>query len=321
MGKKATNKQEIESMVNDANETVKRFQQQLRPLKQVYVPHRDAKRIVAALDRLMLYGNISAGRASPARCLLITGESGSGKTTTVERWCRQFSVEETPEGDKRPVLYIEVPPKCTTKSLAENMLRAMGLADALASRGSEAALTERVKHHLREQEVQVVVLDEVQHLVDTKSRRVISSAADFVKTLLNSNSCPIVLAGMPEARVIFEVNEQLARRALGRFVLGRFDWSNEEHQTYFAAILAACEKHLPFSNPSNLSMDVDAAYGIWQFSEGVVGRAVDFLYAACVRGLVDGAECLTKEILWETAEDFRESTEWANPFEVLPRAA
>ncbi|MEO3432313.1 TniB family NTP-binding protein [Inquilinus sp. CAU 1745] len=292
------------------------YEQKIRGLKRVYVPHPVARHVLNSLDRLMRYGNLGLEVGSPSRCVLLTGLSGSGKTALLLRWARQFGVDTAGLKDRLGVLYVEVPPSCTPKALAEHMLRALGVPEALVAKGTEVSLTERVKHHLREQEVRVVILDEFQHLIDSKSQRVIYRAADFVKGLLNAAICPFVLAGTPEAAAVYEENVQLKRRSVGRYSLKPFDWNVQAEQDFFRAAIDEYEPHLPFGKPSRLARK-SIALRIHYFSNGLFGRAVDLLVAAAIRGLEEGAECLSDDLLRETVEDFRDDTnpDWFNPFD------
>ena len=223
---------------------------------------------------------------------------------------------EEPLKTKCPILYIEVPPNCTPKALAEHILRALGVPEELVSKGTEVSLTERVKHHLREQEVRMVILDEFHHLIDSKSNRVIHKAADFVKGLLNAAICPFVLAGMPKAAAVYEANVQLKRRSYGRPVLHPFDWNDPSQQDFFRGVLDQYEKKLPFNMPSNL-INPSVAMRIHYFSEGLLGRAVDLLVAAAITALEANEPCISYSILRETVENYRDDndTNWFNPFD------
>lgn len=285
-------------------------------LEQVFIPHPEAKEVLEALEKLRRYGCPGSKLSRAARCLLLTGPSGTGKSTLLRRWENNFPLVETPEGDRQPVLYVELPSRCTTKALAENMLRALHLPEAMASKGTEVALMERVKHHLRHQGVEVVILDEVQHLIESRGQNGVYRAADFVKSLLNAAICPVVLAGTPEATAIFEENEQLKRRAAGQHALKAFNWEVSEDRAIFGAILTAYEKQLPLPEASNLGTDKTLAFRIHYFATGRIGRAIDFLHAATINALEKGATCLNLEVLDATAAVFPETQEFnrVNPF-------
>ena len=290
--------------------------QKIRDLKKIFVPYPGTERVTHALNHLLHYGNVGMEVGSPARCLLLTGPSGSGKTALLHRWSAAFPRVEESLKTVCPVLYIEVPPNCSPKALAEHMLRGLGVPEAFVAKGTEVSLTQRVKHHMREQEVRMVILDEFQHFINSENHRIIYKAADFVKGLLNAAICPFVLAGTPEAAAVYEENVQLMRRSFGRHMLKSFDWNCPEDCDLFRRFLDEYEQKLPFKEPSNLARKA-IALRIHYFSRGLLGRAVDLLVAATIHALEAGEPCISHDVLRETVENFRDDADpnWLNPFD------
>lgn len=290
--------------------------QKIRDLKKIFVSYPDTERVTQALNHLIHYGNVGMEVGSPARCLLLTGPSGSGKTALLHRWSAAFPKVEESLKTVCPVLYIEVPPNCSPKALAEHMLRGLGVPEAFVAKGTEVSLTQRVKHHLREQEVRMVILDEFQHFINSENDRIIYKAADFVKGLLNAAICPFVLAGTPEAAAVYKENVQLMRRSFGRYSLKPFDWNCQRDCDYFRLVLDEYDKKLPFGKKSKLA-DMATALRIHYFSRGLLGRAVDLLVAATIHALEADEPCISHDVLRETVENFRNDADpnWLNPFD------
>jgi hypothetical protein len=195
------------------------------------------------------------------------------------------------------------------------MLRTLGVPEQLVAKGTEVSLTERVIHHLREQHVQVVVLDEFQHFINSDNHRVIFKGADTVKRLLNAGTSSFVLAGTAEAEIVYEANEQLMRRSAGRSVLKPFDWNDQQDQDFFRRTLAEYEGHLPFSEPSGLARKA-VALRLHHFARGLLGRTIDLLIEATSLALERGS-CVDYDVLREAVEDFRDdkNPDWFNPFD------
>ena len=59
---------------------------------------------------------------------------------------------------------------------------------------------------------EIIMLDEFQHAIETKSNKVVYDIADWIKTLINKAKIPIVLFGLPWSSYVLDVNHQLARR-------------------------------------------------------------------------------------------------------------
>jgi hypothetical protein len=292
------------------------FARKIGALRRVYIPYPNAIGIMRKLDRLMRYGNSGAPVGSPARCFLLTGQAGSGKSALLRHWASKFVPDFSGLKDRRPVLYVEVPPNCKPKALAEQMLRALGMPEEVAKKGTEVSLTERVVHHLREQQVQVVVLDEFHNFINSDNDRVIYKAADTVKRLLNAGTSSFVLAGKPEAAIVYETNEQLMRRSAGRSMLKPFDWNDSKDQDFFRRALAEYERNLPFAEPSGLIRKA-VALRLHHFARGLLGRTVDLLVEATALALERRSPCLGYDVLRETVENFRDDAkpDWFNPFD------
>jgi hypothetical protein len=95
--------------------------------------------------------------AAEPECLLITGQTGAGKTTLCEVYGQQFSRRPTQEGIAVPVLSASIPVPATAKSLATRLLVALG--DPMAGRGTTVNQTLRLVRLIRECGVELVILD------------------------------------------------------------------------------------------------------------------------------------------------------------------
>ena len=292
------------------------FDDKLEKLSSVYVDHSASTHIMKDLNLILKYGNIGAAKKRPSRCLLLIGLSGSGKSTLLRKWAELRGLsDKINEDGHRNLLFVELPSTCSPKNLAQEMLHALG--DPAAEKGTEASAKTRVKKLLADQQVKLIIFDEFQHLIDKDNDRIIHKAADFVKSLLNAALCPIVLAGLPEAKVVYDHmnNVQLKRRSFGKAVMRPFDWNIRADQLTFRGILLRYEQALEFPEPSGLRK-LEKAEGIHAIAEGVLGRAVDFLTLAAVIAIENGERSLTMERLRLTAERFREEDDpqWSNPF-------
>lgn len=291
----------------------------LETLKESFLHYPYLDGVLEKLDRLKRYGRAGNVSGTSARCMMLLGESGSGKTATLRHWLSKHPMRTERLADVYPALYVEVPPKPSLKALAEATLR--GLGAPVARRSARWNLEDQVVDQLKEQGVEVIVFDEIQHLLSPRNRGMAYDAADFIKRLLNASVCPVVLAGLPEAAAIYSENEQLARRSLSFSRLSAFDWRNEEDRACFQALLDQFEASLPFEEPSNL-IDDDLALRVHHASGGFLGRAIDFLFNAAILAIETDAPCLTRAVLSQTVEEGRNPTEadWCNPFKLSDAA-
>jgi hypothetical protein len=101
-------------------------------------------------------------------------------------------------------------------------------------------------------EVEIIIIDELQHLIDTDTLRVISKAADWLKQLINEINLPIVFGGVESASNIFLHDEQLGSRFPERHIYQPFDYETPESIKEFRAYVRNIEKELPLSGASRL---------------------------------------------------------------------
>src|SRR3546814_9624346 len=86
-----------------------------------------------AIYRLIDWGNSGEGSNSPARCLLVTGDSG-GKSATMKKVVYRYNMLAMGGSQKFPLLYVQLPSDCTPRWLAITILRAMEVPEEFAAR-------------------------------------------------------------------------------------------------------------------------------------------------------------------------------------------
>lgn len=142
--------------------------------------------------------------------LFILGEPGTGKTWLIKRFAANHPRQESETLTTVPVLLVSVPPKCTLKRLPGAILQAMG--SPLWSVGDEEQRTHQMETLLKRCGVRMVILNEANHLVDRGKERSHYLLADWIKLCSERTGIPFVLVGIPRAKVLLDVNEQLADR-------------------------------------------------------------------------------------------------------------
>lgn len=204
----------------------------------------------------------------------MVGPTGVGKSGLINAIVddKQFQPSEGPNGIIRPVLLVEAPHKGTIKGLAEVMLRELG--DPHPARGTETEMKDRIYNYLAGQDTRLVIIDEVQQL--SRSNRY--DYAEFLKTLKNNISCPILCVGLADALELVRSNAQLKRRCRPAIELRPLDWFKTKEQKTYRGILAAFRKILAprFDSLPIESEAIAAATHI--ATGGAVGGTHDFLY-------------------------------------------
>lgn len=276
----------------------------------VYVHHRAVKRLLDRLELVKTCGTLGGS----AKCFFVLGPSGAGKSQTLKRFASKYPRVNYGIRDEIPVLYMQMPAKATPKSVCEQILLSIGCPHS--NYGSLAERELRAIQQLHVAKTQMLIFDEFHHLLDRRTHRVAHDAADFVKGLLNANVSSIVIAGLTDAEIVIEQEEQLRRRSMGRIDLRRFDWSNSEDQIEFRAILVQFEKALPFPGKSGLT-DPKVAECIYIASEGLVGIVAQLLIVASIKAAQQSLDRITNECLAAAFDEVRISDikRKRNPFD------
>lgn len=145
-----------------------------------------------------------------ANNLLVTGESGTGKTTLCKALSDRYPPMSVPERDIIPILIVSIPPAATIASVAEAMLVRLG--DPSPGSGTTSAKTARAVHLARACGVELQMFDEANHIQDRGQSPTQYMVGDWLKSLMDAIQVPTVLLGLPRVEDLLRVNEQLRRR-------------------------------------------------------------------------------------------------------------
>lgn len=152
-----------------------------------------------------------------AENLVILAESGCGKTSLCKLLEERYPREVLLERDIVPILTISVPPAASLTSLAEAMLTSIG--HPTINVGNLARKTNTFITLAKACGIEMILLDEAQHIHDRGQARSHYLAGDWIKQLIDMLEIPIVLLGLPRIESLLNVNDQLRRRFSKRLYL------------------------------------------------------------------------------------------------------
>jgi hypothetical protein len=241
--------------------------------------------------------NLNAVAAEP-QCLLLTGPTGAGKSTLLATYAHRYPTAFVEAGVHRPIVQATIMSRATVKNLATMILLALG--DPRAGTGTEGSMTLRIMRYFGDCQVEMLILDELQHFVDQDSSgRILQNASNWLKTLIKETRVACVLTGLQrEAEQVVSVNPQLARLFGDPYMLEPFRWDETRPETVqeFRAFLEMVEQQLPLREPSYLA-SMDIARRCFVACDGVIGYLMRLLRGACHFALAMGIEHLDVELL------------------------
>lgn len=265
-------------------------------VERIYVTFPKFNRVLEKIAYCHQHSKISA----EPECLLITGLQGAGKTTLCKAYARNYPRQNTREGRIIPVLSTFVPSITTKKSLPTKLLNAMG--DGAAEKGTAVTQTLRIIKLLDACGVELIILDEFQHFIDSESDSVLVNISNWLKDLINETGKPVVLVGMPNSEVVLRANPQLERRFSMRESLEPFGWGAPAKEHEFKSFLKHLDRKLPLQRRSNLS-DHETALRIYCATNGFVGYVMKLVRRAAILAIERKADCLDSELLAQSYEE------------------
>jgi hypothetical protein len=231
---------------------------------------------------------------SEPRCLFITGETGYGKTTIGKFYTKDYPRVVNDDGAIIPVLRSTISSPATIKSMGTWLLRDLG--DPMPDRGTTTSITMRLCKLIKECRVELLILDEFQHLIDKDTEKVIKSSADWLKNILNDTGVPMVLMGMPWSVDILSANDQLQRRFSAKMELKAFGWSTEAEQKEFKTFLILLENGLPLPKPSNLYSG-QMPFRLFCATRGILSNIKNLISKTAEKAIEKGFENITMDLL------------------------
>lgn len=278
----------------------------------------------------------------PKRCATIFAPTHSGKSMCVKTYLETTIADEAikrglfPATMKRKeiakkqriVIYVTLEGVTTIKNLAKEILLALGVDED----GNATALLKLCYDHIVALGVELLIVDEIQHLKVSKERSKFADKkegevgiANTLKVMLIRGVCPMVFIGVTEARTLLFGDDQLDGRVLEDIPFDRLDYAiaaqREMFIDYCGMLGLKLKEHHLFEEDSNF-LDGDIPECLYIVSGGSVGYVSRVVEQAAVIAAKAKSPCVLRSHL-EAAVD-----KWAiprlinyNPFTTGPRKA
>ncbi len=259
-------------------------------------------------------GNPRAKRPEQ-KFLPIIAPSHTGKSTAIHHYAETVVAKEEHRPRDRPFLHVTLAQKTSTKRLASDILEEFG--DPSFEKGTEAALDARIRAYIAGCKTEVIVLDEIQHVIDSDDSKdplaggkAAWSVTEKIKRFLIEGQCPLVLVGTEQAWPILFKNPQLTNRCYPPIHMKPLDPADPDDVRLFLEHVSGFDLKLVergiFPARSNL-VGGNLPPALFEISGGMIGQVSRFLEAATVIALREGASKIDERHLSEAVR------EWAIP--------
>ncbi|MEV6335201.1 AAA family ATPase [Nocardia vinacea] len=261
----------------------------------------DIRRIIQQGSKLVINNR---GKQLGRRGLLVSGASGTGKSTSITQLGKKFQIDlerRWPSDPGRiPVVYIVVPPDPGPKALATEMARFLGL--PVSDHDSPQHIAHSVVEVMGRVGTGMVLVDEIHRLDLTKKKG--QDASDQLKYFFDTISATFVYAGLEleESNLFSGVR---GRQILGRFVpvkTGPFSFRTERDKQDWIKLVATMEQTLRLHRHKPGAL-IELAPYLHSRTGGMIGSLDQLIYDAANDAITDGTEKITKAHLEEVVLD------------------
>ena len=221
--------------------------EQLRNFSDCIVMHPQIKTIFNDFDELRFNRKFQ----SDQQCMLLIGDTGVGKSHTINHYKKRVLATQNYSRNAMPVLISRISRGKGLDATLFQMLADLELfgSSQIKKRGYKTDLTKKLVESLIKAQVELLIINEFQELIEFKSVQERQQIANGLKFISEEAKVPIVLVGMPWAAKIAE-EPQWASRLVRKRKLEYFSLKNDSK--YFRQYLMGLAKQMSFDEPPKL---------------------------------------------------------------------
>ncbi|OPC76774.1 ATP/GTP-binding protein [Embleya scabrispora] len=229
---------------------------------------------------------------SARRGLILSGAAGTGKTTALTQFGKTIEIidrRQHPGVDRIPVVYVTVPPAATSRMLAVEFARFLGI--PVTTRANITDVIEAVCGVLIDARVSVVCVDELHNL--SLATRNGAEVSDTLKYFSERIPATFVYAGVDlEDNGLFAGTR--GRQIAGRFaVIETIPFPRTQEWT---GLVGALEAALRLHQHRPGTLEALAEY-LHRRTGGMIGSLSHLIRGAAIDAILDGSETITRNSL------------------------
>lgn len=176
----------------------------MRKVANLYAPRFIDWQIHDQLDQLRQQGQWFNGHA----CLWLAGNPGVGKTKLLQKYAERHPVTFNNDRVERPIVYVSAPIGESSLALVGAMFNALEI--PMPKKGSLSDRANLLERNLRQQGVQVVLVDEAESLCSGAPSK-IAKDADLLTRIIIATGIPFVFSSLTPPKGLLDYNNKLAR--------------------------------------------------------------------------------------------------------------
>ena len=270
-------------------------------MRRVYhadLPLANTPTIQNVISTARLLVQLNRNQVSARRGLIVSGASGTGKTTALTLLGRTHErrIRKRHPTDKYwlPVLYVTVPPAATARMLAVEFARFLGI--SFTGRANITDIVDAVCATAIRTRVELVCVDELHNL--NLATRAGAEVSDQLKYFAERLPATFTYAGIDvEAAGLFAGVR--GRQIAGRFSVipaTAFAYGTSEQRAQWRALIATLESSLRLHRHKAGSLVRLDEY-LYQRSGGMIGSLSQLIRGGAILAIEDSCERITRELL------------------------
>ncbi|WP_407334284.1 TniB family NTP-binding protein [Enterovibrio sp. 27052020O] len=280
--------------------------------------------IFGVFDRLRLNRHLGGEQES----MLLTGETGSGKTALVNQYLAKNPTNSTHSFADQKILSTRIPSNISEEGTIQQFLTDLNnkaSSSRTNNRKKAPALAKGIVRQIKDKNVELIIVNEIQELIEFSTADMRQEIANTFKYISEEAKVPFVLVGMPYAGVLANEAQWSSRlgwrREIDYFRLFKHQDTEDrespsipdiEGKEHFARFVAGLASRMQLDQKPILTGD-DILYPLFSICSGECRKLKHFLEDALLNSFLQAKPTIDKKVL--SATFVQKYPKQQNPFE------